>query len=252
MNSMCNTLNNLIHNNRNNSTQKVSIEITEKFPKPKEVLNDKDLVDPVTGIIHKKGTISIPANEKVYDDKYHHSNVFTLYPRSIIIKLLDGLTTSLIQNREGNVARLEGASNHKLEFIENVYVKFHKIDPPSARSFVLKPKKLADKKVIINPKNKDDKCFLYATGISAFSDELGNKNLERISKTLLKCCTRLNIHQTNFPPSIKDIERFEKDNSDISITIFEVGGFNKTKEDDNNDDNTKEGIFSCIKKKTFS
>ena len=78
MNSMCNTLNNLIHNNRNNSTQKVSIEITEKFLKPKEVLNDKDLVDPVTGIIHKKGTISIPANEKVYDDKYHHSNVFTL------------------------------------------------------------------------------------------------------------------------------------------------------------------------------
>ena len=252
MNSMCNTLNNLIHNNRNNSTQKVSIEITEKFPKPKEVLNDKDLVDPVTGIIHKKGTISIPANEKVYDDKYHHSNVFTLYPRSIIIKLLDGLTTSLIQNREGNVARLEGASNHKLEFIENVYVKFHKIDPPSARSFVLTPKKLADKKVIINPKNKDDKCFLYATGISAFSDELGNKNLERISKTLLKCCTRLNIHHTNFPPSIKDIEQFEKDNSDISITIFEYGGFHKTKEDDNNDDNTKERIFSCIKKKTIT
>ena len=78
MNSMCNTLNNLIHNNRNNSTQKVSIEITEKFPKPKEVLNDKDLVDPVTGIIHKKGTISIPTNEKVYDDKCSHSDVFTL------------------------------------------------------------------------------------------------------------------------------------------------------------------------------
>ena len=140
------------------------------------------------------------------------------------------------------MARLEGASNHKLEFIENIYVKFHKINPPSARSFVLTPRKLADKKNYINPKNKDDKCFLYATGISVFSDELGNKNLERISKKLLKCCEPLNIDNINFPPSIKDIEQFEKDNPDISITIFEYGGFHKIKEDDNDDDNTKEGI----------
>ena len=48
--------------------------------------------------------------------------VFTLYPRSSIRKLLDDLTTSLIQNQEDNMARLEGASNHKLEFIENIYV----------------------------------------------------------------------------------------------------------------------------------
>ena len=77
MNSMRNTLYDLICNNRNNTTQKLSIGITEHFSKPKEVLNEKDLVDSVTGIIHKKGTISIPTNEKVYDDQYHHSNAFT-------------------------------------------------------------------------------------------------------------------------------------------------------------------------------
>ena len=108
MNSLQNTLYNIIRNNRNNTTQKISIGITENFSKPKEILNDKDLVDPVTGIIHKKGTISIPTNERIYDDKYHHSNVFTLYPRSSTRKLLDNLTTSLIQNREDNMVRLEG------------------------------------------------------------------------------------------------------------------------------------------------
>ena len=174
MNSMHNTLYNLIRNNRNNTTQKISIGITEYFSKPIEVLNDKDLVHPVTGIIHEKGTISIPTNEKIYDDKYHHSNVFTLYPRSSIRKLFDNLTTSLIQNHEDNIARLEGASNHKLEFIENIYVKFHKLNPPFARSFVLTSKKLADKKAILDPKNKDDKCFLYATGISEFCDVVMN------------------------------------------------------------------------------
>ena len=85
---------------------------------------------------------------------------------------------------------------------------------------------------IINPQNKDDKCFLYATGISVFSEELGSKNLERISKKLLKCCERLNIDNINFPPSIKDVEQFEKYNTDISVTIFEYGGFYKIKEDD--------------------
>ena len=72
-------------------------------------------------------------------------------------------------------------------------------------------KKIPDKKTIINPKNEDGKCLLYATGISVFSDELGNKNLERISKKLLKYCERLNNNNNiNFLRSIKDIEKFKK------------------------------------------
>ena len=90
------------------------------------------------------------------------------------------------------MARSEGASNHKLELIENIYVKFHVINPTSARSFVSTSKKLANKRATINSKNKG-KCFLYAVGISVFSDELGNKNLERISKKLLKCREQLTI-----------------------------------------------------------
>ena len=158
INTMSNTLYNLIGNNRNNTKQKVSVEITEHFSKPREVLNDKELVDPVTGIIHKKGTISIPANEKVYDEKYNHSNVFTLYPRSSIRKLLDDSTASLIQNREDNMARSEGASNHKLEIIDNIFVKFHVINPPSARIIVPAPKKVANSGAI-HPQNKHDNDF---------------------------------------------------------------------------------------------
>ena len=155
---------------------------------------------------------------------------------------MDDLTTSLIQNREDNITRLEGASNHKLEFIDKIYVNFHVINSPTARSFIPTTKKLINKNAIVNPQNKDDKCFLYAVGISVFSDELGDTNLNRISKKILKCCERVDIDNVNFPPSIKDIEQFEKDNPDISITIFEYGGFHKIKGDDNNDDNTKEGI----------
>ena len=37
-------------------------------------------------------------------------------------KLLDDLTASLIQNLKDNTARLEGASNQKVDFIDNIYM----------------------------------------------------------------------------------------------------------------------------------
>ena len=126
INSMHNPLYNLIRDNRNNTTQRISIEITPHFSKPREVLTDRDLVDRGTAVIHKRGTISFQTNERVFDDKYHHSNIFKLYCRSSVRKLLDKLTKSLIQNREDNMARLEGASNHKLGFIITSILNFMK------------------------------------------------------------------------------------------------------------------------------
>ena len=46
INKLRDTFYNLIRNNRNNTTQKISIGITEHFSKPREVINDRDLVDP--------------------------------------------------------------------------------------------------------------------------------------------------------------------------------------------------------------
>ena len=62
----------------------------------------------------------------------------------IIRRLLDNLTEPLIQNREVNIERLIGPSNHKLKFI-NIYIKFHKINPPNTRSYIPTPKKYYNK-----------------------------------------------------------------------------------------------------------
>ena len=80
---------------------------------------------------------------------------------------------------------------------------------------------------------------MYAIAISVYYDEIDKKHPSRISKNLLKCCERLNIDNIEFPPKMKDIEQFEKDNFDISVTIFEYDGFQNIKKDENN---TKEGI----------
>ena len=51
----------------------------------------------------------------------------------------------------------------------------------------------------------------------------------------------INIENISFPPTVRDIEQFQKHNPDISTTIFECGSFRKIKEDNNQ--NTKEGII---------
>ena len=76
--SIRNALYNLIGNNRNNETQRIQIGVTERFSKPEEILSNKDLVDPITGVIYRKGTINIPTNREIEDDKYHQSEVSTL------------------------------------------------------------------------------------------------------------------------------------------------------------------------------
>ena len=76
--------------------------------------------------------------------------------------------------------------------------------------------------------------FSYAGAIPVYYDETDKKHPSGISKNLLKCW--LNISNIEFSPKIKDIEQFEKNNPDISITIFEYDGFHKIKED------AKEGI----------
>ena len=90
--------------------------------------------------------------------------------------------------------------------------------------------------------NKNNKCFLYSTGISVYYDEIDKRYPGRVSKKLSECRERLNIDNINYPRSIKDNQQFEKVDPDISITSFEYGGFHKIKEDDNDDHNTKEGI----------
>ena len=78
INSLHDTFYNLIHNNRDNTIQEITIRIPEHLSKPREVINDRDLVDLSTGITHRRGTISIPTDERIYDDKYHH-RMFSLY-----------------------------------------------------------------------------------------------------------------------------------------------------------------------------
>ena len=78
-------------------------------------------------------------------------------------------------------------------------------------------KELANKNAIINPQNKDDKCFLWCV-LRALNPR--KRDSERIDKKLKEKENTLNMEGIEYPVSLKDIDKFEKQNPSIFITVF--------------------------------
>ena len=77
-------------------------------------------------------------------------------------------------------------------------------------------------------KNYKDKCFINAIVISLYHDEVKKYRASKVTTKKFKECTnRLNIDNVRCPPTIEDIEKFEKDDPDIAVTIFEYDGFHE-------------------------
>ena len=89
-------------------------------------------------------------------------------------------------------------------------------NPLRGETWIALPKELANKKAIINMKNEDNKCFLWCVLRALNPCE---KKSERIDKKLKKGNT-LNMEEIEYPVSLKDIDKFERQNPSISITVF--------------------------------
>ena len=117
------------------------------------------------------------------------------------------------QRREGSPWRLY--SIIKLE-LHTVSYK-----PLRGETWIPLPKKLADKKAIINMRNKDNKCFLWSVLRVLNPKEL---NPQRIDKKLIDKENTLNMEGIEYPVSLNDINKFEKQNPAISITVLGYEG----------------------------
>ena len=79
------------------------------------------------------------------------------------------------------------------------------------------PKGLSDKKAIINVKNEDNKCFLWCV-LRALNPKEHNQQI--IDKKLKEKENTLNMEGIEYPVSLKDINKFEKQNPTTSITVL--------------------------------
>ena len=117
------------------------------------------------------------------------------------------------------MAKLEQASGSGWRLHSIIKFELHTVryNPLRGETWVPLPKELANKKAIINPKNEDNKCFLWCVLRALNHCE---KNPQRIDKKLKEKENTLNMDRIEYPVILKDIDKFENQNQTVSITVF--------------------------------
>ena len=131
--------------------------------------------------------------------------------------------TDTILERIANLINGSSGGGSGWVFYKIIKLELHTVSyrPLRGNTWIPLPKELADKKAIINMKNKDNKCFMWCVKRALNPT---NNHPERVDKELMEKENTLNMKGIEYPVSLKDIDRFEKQNPNISITVF---GFNE-------------------------
>ena len=115
------------------------------------------------------------------------------------------------------------AMGSDVRFHSIIVLELHTVSykPLKGETYIPLPKELADKKAIINVQNKDNKCFLWCVLRALNPIE---KNPQRLDKKLMGKENTLNMEGIDYPVSLRDLNKFEKQNLSISITVLGYEG----------------------------
>ena len=105
--------------------------------------------------------------------------------------------------------------------IINLEIHSVRFEPLRGSSYIQLPNKIRSKKAIINMKNNDNMCFKWAVARALNPIK---RNAERITNLLREQAEELNMNGIEVPGKLKDIEKFEKQNPEISINVFGFEG----------------------------
>ena len=129
----------------------------------------------------------------------------------------------MVDEIEESIQKVKYAEGSGWRFLKIINLTLHtaKWDPLNAGSYIDLPLNLKNKKAIINMKNQDDKCFMWCV-LRALNPK--DRDAERIDKDLKSKQDTLNMEGIRYPVSFRDIDRFESQNPNISISVF---GYNQ-------------------------
>lgn len=110
---------------------------------------------------------------------------------------------------------VQNGSDLKISKVNYMRLHVAKYEPYKGGSYLPTPKEIANKKAIINVKNKDEKCFIWAILSAMYTP---NTHPEIVSK-YFKYESELNMEGIEYPVSISDISKFETNNN-IGINLY--------------------------------
>ena len=121
-------------------------------------------------------------------------------------KVLENLATFQQLGSSWVFGKIDSLEIHTVEYV-----------PLRGSSYIKLPKSLANKKAIVNPKNTDNKCFMWAVTRALHPCE---DHPERIDTTLIRATEKYNWDGITFPAALNQIGKFEKQNPTISVNVF--------------------------------
>ena len=111
-----------------------------------------------------------------------------------------------------------GGSGWIFQSIENLFLKVDRFNPLKGAGYSDSPAAIKTKKAVINVKNKDNRYFEYAILSALHHNEIKEKH-ERPSKYKAHL-GKLYFTGIEFPVSLKDIDKFEKQNPEFKVNVF--------------------------------
>ena len=136
---------------------------------------------------------------------------------------LEEVFNQMVDEIEAAIQKTENAegSGWKLKSVIDIKLYTTEWVPLNASSYMELPIYLANKKAIINMQNQDNKCFLWSV-LRALNPT--KKHPERVDNDLISKQDTLNMKGIKYPVSLRDIDKFEELNLNISITVL---GYNE-------------------------
>ena len=185
----------------------------------------------VINLIKSKGSIKVkliltvrftkenPATGKIDINVYSFASKMEIVTEATDLSDLYNTMTSrifeLIQNFNNR------GSGWQFDRVEHLDININPYNPLSASSYIELPGNLAEKKAIINVKNENDnECFKWAVTSAVFP---AKEHGERLSKQMRKDSEKFDWTGIEFPVSLKQIDKFEKQNN-YAINVFGYEG----------------------------
>ena len=145
---------------------------------------------------------------------YFHSLVEMITKSSDLSDILNTITGIILEKVQQ--FQNEG-SGWVFENVESFDINIDPFEPLSGSSYISLPKNLEDKKALINVRNENDhECFKWAITSAIYQRE---KDLQRLNKKMRNNSQNFNWDGIDFPVSIKQIDKFERQNN-YAINVF--------------------------------
>ena len=153
----------------------------------------------------------------------------TMHTKSNNVKIMMGSETyeiteelfkSFLQKYQEELEKSMRGSEFVYDSVDALHYNLNKVSLSRGGSYIDFPKWLKNKKATINPKNNDDKRFLYALTV-ALNYEKIKKDPQRISK-IKPFTDKYNWKDIDFASHSKDWKKFESNNKFIAPNIFYV------------------------------